>query len=591
MKRKMLDLADYLPGGLRLPRWLLDLGERFLGFHALNVAHAHIDDDWEAGCEDNFFRLACKYLNLNYDVSGLENIPKEGPCVIVANHPHGLSDGLMFGDIAMRVRSDIRIVVNEFLYCVYGMRPYSITVDVYGGDAARRANMAGMREILKWLRAGHCILVFPSGSAASYSPQDGRIIDDPWQANITTLIRKTGATVVPMHISGHTGRLFQWVTRIAKERRASLLPREIKRDGRMRHNIRLGKPITPATFELLPEDEALSDYFRLRSMLLRYTGQEKPARESARPRHMEPVAAACDADTLEAEIAALPPECLRHELESNGFKVYSAEASKIPNMLHEIGVQRELTFRAVGEGTGSACDLDLYDRHYIHLFIWDSRARRLVGAYRIGRTDEILATKGVKGIYNSNFFHIGKETFPILSKGLEMGRAFIVPDYQKLPASLDSLWIGIGRYVAANPQYHYLYGTVSISAEYCDLSRSLMLSYLRSNMRDEQLTPYIRAIHPPRKLGLLSEDARLLPTALSDPRLLGNLVSEIEADGKGIPVLLRQYIRLGGLMSAFGIDKNFGSTLDCFVTVDLRKTPERVLRRYCGKEHTAKLLS
>ncbi len=300
MKRKMLDLADYLPGGLRLPRWLLNLGERFLGFHTLNVAHAHIDDDWEAGCEDNFFRLACKYLNLQYDLSGLENIPKEGPCVIVANHPHGLSDGLMFGDIAMRVRSDIRIVVNEFLNCVYGMRPYSITVDVYGGDAARRANMAGMREIIKWLRAGHCILVFPSGSAASYSPQDGRIIDDPWQANITSLIRKTGATVVPMHISGHTSRLFQWVTRLAKERRSSLLPREIMRDGRMRHSIRLGKPITPATFELLPEDEALSDYLRLCCMLLRYSGQEKPASASAHPRHMEPVAAPCDEDTLEA---------------------------------------------------------------------------------------------------------------------------------------------------------------------------------------------------------------------------------------------------------------------------------------------------
>ncbi len=590
MKRKMVDLADYLPGGLRLPRWLLNLGERFLGFHTLNVAHGHIDDDWEAGCTENFFRLACKYLNLNYNLSGLENIPAEGPCVIVANHPHGLSDGLMFGDVAMRVRSDIRIVVNEFLNCVYGMRPYSITVDVYGGDAARRANMAGMREILKWLREGHCILVFPSGSAASYSPQDGRIIDDPWQANISTLIRKTGATVVPMHISGHTGRLFQLVTRYAKERRSSLLPREIKRDGRMRHSIRLGPPIPPATFSMFPDDESLSDYFRLRSMLLRYP-QEDGQPQQAVTRHFSPVEEPESADVLEKEVTALPPECLCYEHESSGLQVYAAEAAQIPHMLHEIGVQRELTFRAVGEGTGTSCDLDLYDQHYIHLFIWHTQDRRLVGAYRIGRTDVILAKHGVKGIYNSCFFKLEEPALSILSQGLEMGRAFIVPAYQRLATSLDTLWMGIGRYLVAHPQYRYLYGTVSISNEYSKLSRSLMLSYLQQNVMNKELEGCITACHPPRELGLLSEDVRLLPTALADSRLLGTLVSELEPDGKGIPVLLRQYLRLGGRMAAFGIDENFGNTLDCFVIVDMLQAPERVLQRYCGKERAKHLLS
>ncbi len=591
MKRKMVDLADYLPGGLRLPRWLLNLGERFLGFHALNVAHGHIDDDWDAGSTENFFLLACKYLNLQYDLCGLENIPKEGPCVIVANHPHGLSDGLMFGDVAMRVRSDIRIVVNEFLHCVYGMRPYSITVDVYGGDAARRANMAGMRDILKWLRGGHCILVFPSGSAASYSPQDGRIIDDPWQANISALIRKTGATVVPMHISGHTGRLFQLITRIAKKHRASLLPREIKRDGRMRHSIRLGKPIEPSLFAMFPDDESLSDYFRLRSMLLRYPQAEQPSARQAPARHGTPVEAPENAEVLAQEIAALPPECLFYEVPGNGFKVYVAEAARIPHMLHEIGVQREHTFRSVGEGTGTACDLDSYDLHYLHLFIWDSRANRLVGAYRIGKTDEILAKLGVKGIYNSCFFNIGKPALATLSQGLELGRAFIVPDYQRLPASLDSLWMGIGRYIVAHPQYRYLYGTVSISNEYSSLSRSLILSYLQQCKMSDELAAAISAYNPPRELGLLSEDARLLPTALADPRLLGSLVSELEADGKSIPVLLRQYLRLGGRMAAFNVDEAFGNTLDCFVIVDVHQTPERVLQRYCGKEQAQRLRS
>ncbi len=591
MKRKMVDLADYLPLGHHLPQWLLEPGERFLGFHALNVAHAHIDDDWESGSQDNFFHLACKHLNLHYDLEGLENIPAEGPCVIVSNHPHGLSDGIMFGDVAMRVRSDIRIVVNEFLHCVRGMRPYSITVDVYGGDAARRANMAGMREILKWLREGHCILVFPSGSAASWSAQDGRIIDDPWQANISTLIRKTGATVVPMHISGHSGKLFQWVTRMAKEHRSFLLPREIKRDGRMRHSISLGKPIAPALFELLPEDTSLSDYLRLNSMLLRYPPSSRtPAQQITPPRQTSAIAESISADALEAEITALPADCLCYESESSGLRVYAAEAEQIPGMLREIGTQRELTFRGVGEGTGSDCDLDSYDAYYVHLFVWDTRGRRLVGAYRIGRTDTILAEHGgTRGIYNASFFNIEDGALPTLSQGLEMGRAFIVPDYQKQPASLDTLWMGIGRYLTKYPQYRYLYGTVSISAEYCNLSRSLILSYLQQNMMDDSMAASIHALHPPVGLGLLSEDARLLPTALADPRLLNSLVTELENDARGIPVLLRQYLRLGGRMAAFGIDENFGNTLDCFVIVDMKHAPERVLRRYCGKEYVSRL--
>ena len=164
---KMVDLRDQIKGGHRLPQALLTWGEKRLGLHTLNMAHEHIEDDWDAGSKDNFFKLACKHLNLLYDLEGLENIPKEGPCVVVSNHPHGMSDGIMFGDIVMRVREDVRIVVNEFLHCVRGMRPYEITVDVYGGEAAKRANMAGMREILRWLKGGHCILVFPSGSAAT----------------------------------------------------------------------------------------------------------------------------------------------------------------------------------------------------------------------------------------------------------------------------------------------------------------------------------------------------------------------------------------------------------------------------------------
>lgn len=579
----MADLADQIKGGHKLPQWLISWGERKLGLHALNVAHAKIEDDWDAGSTDNFFKLACKYLNLNYDIEGLENIPKEGPCVIVSNHPHGMSDGLMFGDIAMKVREDVRIIVNEWLHCVRGMRPYQITVDVYGGEDAKRANMTGMREMLKWLREGHCILVFPSGAAATYSHRDRSVIDDPWQTNIATIIRKTKATVVPMHISGRTGIFFQLVSVIAKGLRANFLAREILRDGRMRHTIKLGQPISAQTIGLLEDDAGLSDYLRLQSMLLRYPNKhDTPHRQSP----MQPIAPHIPADVLSAEIAALPPEALYYASKSNSMEVYAVTAHQIPQILQEMGIERERTFRAAGEGTGTPSDLDAYDEHYIHLIMWDSQAKKLAGAYRIGCTDKIIEQKGIKGVYNAAFFHFKPALIDILKQGLEMGRAFIVPEYQRLATSLDTLWMGIGQFLNRHPHYRYLYGTVSVSSEYTHTSRALILSYLKEHEMHPEYTGMVRAFTPPEKYELRSEDARLLTIGMPDVRFLSTCISSMEPDNKSIPVLLRQYLRLGGKMLSFGIDNDFGGTLDCLVLVDIDKAPERILKRYCGMKES-----
>lgn len=576
-----MDLSDLIRGGRWVPDWLLLWGEKQLGLHALNIAHAHIEDDWDAGSHENFFKLACKYLNLQYDLTGLENIPKEGPCVIVSNHPHGMSDGLMFGDIAMKVRSDIRIVVNEFLQCVRGMQPYEIMVDVYGGEAAKRANMTGMREILRWLKSGHCILVFPSGSAATYSHRDHRVTDDPWQTNISTIIRKTGATVVPMHISGRTGIFFQLISIINKDIRSNFLAREILRDGRMRHTIKLGKAISPATISMTENDASLSDYLRLCSMLQRYP--KKTATAAAPPRNTAPIEKSPSTEILKAEITALPAEALCVKT-PGGLEVYAAEAAQIPHLLREIGIQREHTFRAVGEGSGHACDLDDYDFTYTHLIMWDVTAERLAGAYRMGRSDKLIEKHGVKGIYNASFFRFRDKLIRTLSQGLEMGRAFICKPYQRQPASLDTLWMGIGHFIRKHPEYRYLYGTVSISGEYTPASRGLILAYLKAHCMNEEFAGEVTAFYPPTEAELLSDDARLVPTAIPELRFLTGLVADLEPDNKSIPVLLRQYLRLGGKMLSFGIDNDFGGTLDCLVLVDVSQTPRRILDRYCGKD-------
>ncbi len=582
MKAKIMDLADYVPGGRKWPGWLLNIGERILGFHIFNTAHSRVEEELEAGSKENFFRLACKHLPLNYEVTGLENIPAEGPCVIVSNHPHGMSDGLMIGDIAMKVRSDIRIVVNDFLHCVRGMRPYQITVDVYGGTAAMQANMKGMREIIKWLRDGHCLILFPSGSAASWSPKDGRVVEDPWQVNMATIIRKMGAPVIPMHFSGQNGPLFQMVTQLCKDKRSALLPREIKRDRRTLHHVKIGRPIPASRMEILPDDAALSDHLRLSSMILRYSA-EPASHSNPVPRPMVEIDSPESPEVLQQELDSLPQdEHLLYTHRGTGMQIFTAKGCDIPHMLHEIGVQREITFRAVGEGSGLACDTDEYDQYYDHLIMWDPAARRLAGAYRMGRTDEIVQARGVTGIYNTEFFTLGNDFVNHVKNGLEMGRAFITAPYQKHPASLDTLWMGIGRFVCKHPHYRYLYGTVSVSSDYSVRSRTLIYEYLKCHCLHAQLAKHVQAKTPPANMDLLSEDARLLPTGLNDLRLLSAMVSDTEPGGQSIPVLLRQYLRLGGEMISFNVDSEFGDTLDCLVLVDLHRAPERLITRYCG---------
>ena len=99
-----------------------------------------------------------------------------------------------------------------------------------------------------------------------------------------------------------------------------------------------------------------------------------------------------------------------------------------------------------------------------------------------------------------------------------------------------------------------------------------------------ELTGEATALFPPTSAELLSEDARLVPSAITELRLLTGLVADLEPDNKSIPVLLRQYLRLGGKMLSFGIDNDFGGTLDCLVLVDIPQIPRRILDRYCGKD-------
>jgi putative hemolysin len=240
----------------------------------------------------------------------------------------------------------------------------------------------------------------------------------------------------------------------------------------------------------------------------------------------------------------------------------------------------------VGEGTGAACDLDLFDSHYLHLFVWNASRREIVGAYRLAHTDEVVARFGPQGLYSSTLFRFHPGFLPAIQPALELGRSFVRPEYQKSWSPLLLLWKGIGHYVARHPRYRVLFGPVSISNSYTAISRALMVAYLKTHHRNAELaaavesrTDYSRSLPWPKRM------VRSLPPNVEQ---LSDAVSDVEPDGKGVPVLLRQYLNLGGQILDFNVDRSFSDVLDGLVVVDLVKTDAKLLDRYLGKTGAAR---
>lgn len=596
VNKKVIDLRERLSEIVRLPRFFARFLEDILGLTRLNRAHHMIALMMRMGSRESFFNLAIRFLNLRYElpVEDLENIPAKGPVVVVANHPHGMSDGIVFGDILVRRRSDAKLVVNEFLGAFEEMEPWMIKVNVYEDNDAKSKNYQGMKQTLGWLKKGGCIGIFPAGSASSFSLKDGHVTDDPWNTNFAALIRRSKATVVPMYFSGRNSILFQIVSLISRKMRLLLLPRQVGRDARCVQKVIIGKPMTAGQLSQFETDEALVAHLRLRTYLLgkNYDKKRKPfckksVKKPEEHTNLPPVIGALSPDVLEAELEEVPKDQLL--VEKNNWQVYYARAEQIPNVLQEIGRLREITFRAVGEGSETDCDLDKYDRHYLHLFLWDRGNRCIAGAYRMGLTDEILEKYGKDGLYNHQFFHFDDEVWAKMTPGMEMGRAFITAQYQRRPLSLGLIWEGIGQFLARFPHYRYLFGTVSTSGMYTTLSHALIIAFLKAHAMDDELASLIKARKPPNVKKLKGSEHRIIPVGVKDAQDLSSLVSDIEEDGKGIPVLLRQYLKLNGKIISFGIDKDFGNVVDSLILVDIYKTPERTLRRFLGEEATERI--
>jgi putative hemolysin len=565
--------------------------EKALAFDELNAIYRRVQQRQDTG---DFCHQVLEELGVQLRISreDLDRIPRSGGLVVVANHPFGGLEGVILQAVLRTVRPDVKLVANYMLQMIPDLRESHFPVDPFGGSGSVQRNIASVRAAMKWVADGHVLGIFPAGEVSHPTWTRPDVVDGKWNDIAARIIRKTGCPAQTFFFHGRNSNLFCVLGLMHPMLRTLMLPREMLK--KRHHSITMcaGNVIRPARMGKISSDSELTEYLRMRTYLL----QARAARAARPPRRasarrpgtvLAPLAEPTPQASLLHDLKSLPPEALL--VVSGGYQVYCFRQSQAPALMREIGRLREIAFRDAGEGSGKPLDLDRFDETYFHLMVWDASAGQIVGSYRAGPTDTIVADQGAAGLYTSTLFNYDRRLLDEMGPALELGRSFVRPEYQRNHSPLSLLWRGIGRYLCLNPHYRKVFGPVSISNEYDGVTRRLLVEFLRQNHLSAPLAELVRAHTPPRREhGNWAR--RAVAVAARSFEDVDELIAEIEPNLRSAPVLLRQYLNLNGRIIAFNVDRDFGNVIDALTVIDMTKVAPAILVRYFGREQAAQYL-
>lgn len=548
---------------------------RLLKLNRLNEIYDSVDN--EQGIV--FFRKLLDALKVKFelDEKSLENIPKEGAFIAVANHPFGGVDGILLLRILVEQRSDFKIMANFLLKKIKPMADYIFAVNPFETRPDIKS-LSGIKNALKHLKEGKPIGIFPAGEVSAF--QKGfQITDRKWNNSILRFIQKAEVPVVPIYFHGTNSQLFYMLGKVHPFLRTIKLPSELLNKKNKTIRLSIGKAISVKEQKYFSADLGrYGRYLRANTFTLandlhiKDFYQEKKV--SPQGNQAEEIILPVAKEIIEKELADLPQDdCLLYD--NQHYSVYCTPSDKIPHTLKEIGRLREFTFRQVGEGTNKSIDLDEYDLYYNQLFIWDKKQRSIVGGYRIGKGKEIMRQYGVDGFYLHALFFLKKRFHPLLHEALELGRSFVVKDYQRKIYPLFLLWKGILYMLLKNADYRYLIGPASISNDYADRSKDLIASFLQKNHFSKELAKQVKARNKFTPSDGFNE---ILDAVEKDIALLDKHLARIEGKDVRLPILLRKYIEINAKVIGFNRDPLFNNCLDGLIFLDIYDVPEKIIQ-------------
>jgi putative hemolysin len=551
---------------------LVEIVQQVTRLKAINQLYAKVSDQKGLAFVDGLF----DQLNITpqWKDDQLNAIPKEGPLVIICNHPFGALDGLMALKMLLHVRGDIKVMANYILSEVKPISDFFLAVNPFESQGNKNSR-GGVRASLEHLKNGGCLIVFPAGEVSTLPK--GKLkhpVDKRWSDSVIKLIQKTTATVIPVYFYGDNSYMFHILGKIHPQLRTIALPSELLRKRNKELVVEIGHPILHKDWSVIEDVAQLNRFFRSKVYALSYQFDIRrrffaPRLWFKRDAKHEDVGYPAFKQDLLKEIDEIEDAML---LDQSGFVCYAVKAHRIPNLLHEIGRMREITFREVGEGTGKALDLDEYDFYYYHLILWHRENQELVGAYRIGLGSEIIDLYGKKGFYTHSLFKMKNEFKPYLRRSIELGRSFVVSKYQRQRWPLFLLWQGITIFMDHFKDVKYIIGPVSMSDQYKRLSKELMIQFLLQEYGDEKLSAWVRPRNKVVMKDLIDRDALLL-TVKKEIKQMDKLIGQIEPMGLSMPVLFKKYLAQNAKILAFNRDPLFNNAIDGFMILDIENMP------------------
>lgn len=522
-------------------------------------------------------------FKIKYDIpeEDFKRLPKEGPFITVSNHPLGGIDGILLMKLLVKHNPDYKIIANFLLHRAVPLQEIIFPVNPFEDHKDKKSSVVGLKDTLRHLSDGKPLGIFPAGEVSTY--KDGKlIVDKPWEIGAIKLIRKAQVPVIPIYFHAKNSKFFYFLSKIAPIFRTLKLPSELLTQKHRMIKIRIGKPISVSEQNEYISIESYSEFLRRKTYMLAnaFSKKENKLLSSANlkiPKAPKQIVKPANQDKILEEIEKLKKGD-NILLTSKNYTVFFTTTEKIPNILHEIGRLREITFRAIGEGTNKSIDLDKYDNYYHHMFLYDEDTQQIAGAYRMGLGSHIYKKYGMEGFYLNELFKFEPELFDFMSKSIEMGRAFIIEEYQQKPMPLFLLWKGIVHTTLRYPEHKNLIGGVSISNKFSDFSKSLMIEFMKSHYYDPYIAQYITPkLEYKVKLKDADKDFVFNGTS-SDVNKFDKIIDEVEPGSLRLPVLIKKYIKQNARVVAFNVDPLFNNAVDGLMYIRIADIPDSTVK-------------
>ena len=563
------DLIRYFKWS-KLTKPLVALGLNILGFRKINRLYSPSADLENLPFTDD---MLMRY-NITYDVNEneLNCIPKEGPFMLVCNHPFGAIEGIILYNAIAKVRPDFKIMANFILGFIPNLKDVFFSVNPFENNKELAGSNGGIRASLNQLKEGHGLGVFPAGEVARYHghsyPED-----IAWSPSIAKLVQKTKVPVIPVYFDGNNSHKFYFLTKIHPMLGTFRLVRELLNKRNKKLIIKIGKPILQSEVSQYETPEALAAYLKNRSYALQANiSQEK---KHFRSRVSDPIDPPFRPSDLARELHAIRNKSLLFT--TADFECYLADYDKIPHVMHEMGRRREEAFRAVGEGTGKSIDTDNYDTYYKHLVLWDTKEQTIAGGYRIGIGDEIYEKYGVHGFYVDSLFNIDPKFEPYLKETIELGRSFVSVDYQKDILPLLLLLKGLMETIMRYPKMSYFIGPVSISSWYPKFYQSLMVYYVTTKHTNEEMSTLFHPKTPFVPNFNKCDIQVLLEKNMETVDKFDRYILKLSNGDYRMPTLFKKYLKINSKFLCFNVDPDFNDTLDGLLLLKFTDYPKEEL--------------